>query len=206
MDLTHETYVHAGSIGDEAITSTPFDVTHTDRTATVTRWMRTSTRRRSGRSSSASRAIMSTGGRSSTSRRRPWSWATSVSRRRDGRAAGRPFAGRNGCFLAAITPESETTCHYFWNFVATFKTDDENSRATSNARTSTTARASTTRTRRFWRRSRRRSTRIRACPSTISTSTPAHSGRAGMIDRMLARASRRAYAEPRKPLSSAPMR
>ena len=39
MDLTHETYVHAGSIGDEAITSSPFDVTHTDRTATVTRWM-----------------------------------------------------------------------------------------------------------------------------------------------------------------------
>ena len=40
MDLTHETYVHAGSIGDEAITSAPFDVTHSDRTATVTRWMR----------------------------------------------------------------------------------------------------------------------------------------------------------------------
>ena len=39
MDLTHEAYVHVGSIGDEAITSAPFDVTHTDRTATVTRWM-----------------------------------------------------------------------------------------------------------------------------------------------------------------------
>ena len=39
MDLTHETYVHAGSIGDEAITAAPFEVTHTDRTATVTRWM-----------------------------------------------------------------------------------------------------------------------------------------------------------------------
>lgn len=40
MDLTHETYVHAGSIGNEAITETPFDVTHSDRTVTVTRWMR----------------------------------------------------------------------------------------------------------------------------------------------------------------------
>ena len=28
MDLTHETYVHAGSIGDDAITRAPFEVTH----------------------------------------------------------------------------------------------------------------------------------------------------------------------------------
>ena len=39
MDLTHETYVHVGSIGDEAITSAPFEATHTERTATVARWM-----------------------------------------------------------------------------------------------------------------------------------------------------------------------
>jgi vanillate O-demethylase monooxygenase subunit len=30
----------------------------------------------------------------------------------------------NGAFLAAITPVTETTCHYFWNFVRTFRTDD----------------------------------------------------------------------------------
>jgi Vanillate O-demethylase oxygenase C-terminal domain len=34
--------------------------------------------------------------------------------------------GVNGAFLAALTPETETTCHYFWNFVRTFKTDDDN--------------------------------------------------------------------------------
>ncbi len=33
--------------------------------------------------------------------------------------------GVNGCFLAAITPATATTCHYFWNFVRTFKKDDE---------------------------------------------------------------------------------
>ena len=33
--------------------------------------------------------------------------------------------GVNGAFLAAIAPETETSCHYFWNFVRTFKTDDE---------------------------------------------------------------------------------
>ena len=36
MDLTHETFVHAGSIGDDAIARNPFEVTHTDRTVTVT--------------------------------------------------------------------------------------------------------------------------------------------------------------------------
>jgi vanillate O-demethylase monooxygenase subunit len=30
---------HVGSIGDEAITGTPFGVSHTDHTATVSRWM-----------------------------------------------------------------------------------------------------------------------------------------------------------------------
>ena len=33
--------------------------------------------------------------------------------------------GVNGCFLAAITPESDKSCHYFWNFVRTFRTDDD---------------------------------------------------------------------------------
>src|ERR671912_552719 len=33
--------------------------------------------------------------------------------------------GVNGAFLAAITPETDTSCHYFWNFVRTFRTDDE---------------------------------------------------------------------------------
>jgi vanillate O-demethylase monooxygenase subunit len=31
----------------------------------------------------------------------------------------------NGAFLAAIAPETETSCHYFWNFVRTFRTDDD---------------------------------------------------------------------------------
>ena len=33
--------------------------------------------------------------------------------------------GVNGAFLAAITPETQRTCHYFWNFVRTFKTPDD---------------------------------------------------------------------------------
>jgi len=40
MDLTHETFVHAGSIGDDNVAEAPFDVVYDDRTATVTRWMK----------------------------------------------------------------------------------------------------------------------------------------------------------------------
>ncbi|UFN47067.1 aromatic ring-hydroxylating dioxygenase subunit alpha [Roseomonas sp. OT10] len=39
MDLTHETFIHGSSIGNDAVAEAPFDVSHGDRTATVTRWM-----------------------------------------------------------------------------------------------------------------------------------------------------------------------
>jgi vanillate O-demethylase monooxygenase subunit len=40
MDLTHETFVHGSSIGNEAVAEAPFDVTHGEKTVTVTRWMK----------------------------------------------------------------------------------------------------------------------------------------------------------------------
>ena len=122
MDLTHETYVHAGSIGDEAITSTPFDVTHTDRTATVTRWMIDIEpppfwAKQLGRPGHVDR----------------WQIIyfqapsivvgdVGVALTGTGAPQGDRSQGVNGCFLAAITPETEKTCHYFWNFVRTFRT------------------------------------------------------------------------------------
>ncbi|MDI4655118.1 aromatic ring-hydroxylating dioxygenase subunit alpha [Xanthobacter autotrophicus] len=39
MDLTHETFIHGSSIGNDAVAEAPFDVTHGENTATVTRWM-----------------------------------------------------------------------------------------------------------------------------------------------------------------------
>lgn len=40
MDLTHETFVHGASIGNDAIAEAPLDVTHGEKTAIVTRWMK----------------------------------------------------------------------------------------------------------------------------------------------------------------------
>ena len=125
MDLTHETYVHAGSIGDEAITSAPFEVTHTDRTATVTRWMINIEpppfwAKQLGKPGRVDRwqiiyfqapsVIVGDVGVALTGTDAP---------------QGDRSQGVNGAFLAAITPETTKSCHYFWNFVRTFKKDDE---------------------------------------------------------------------------------
>ncbi|WP_031341431.1 aromatic ring-hydroxylating dioxygenase subunit alpha [Novosphingobium lindaniclasticum] len=39
MDLTHETFVHSSSIGNEALAEAPFDAYHGERTARVERWV-----------------------------------------------------------------------------------------------------------------------------------------------------------------------
>lgn len=125
MDLTHETYVHAGSIGDDAITGAPFDVVHTGRTATIVRWMKgiepppfwAANLGKPGlvdrwqiiRFEAPSIVVGDVG----------------VAPVGTGAPEGDRSQGVNGCFLAAITPATETTCHYFWNFVRTFRTDDD---------------------------------------------------------------------------------
>ncbi len=125
MDLTHETYVHAGSIGDENITEASFGVTHTDRTATVQRWMLDIDpppfwKKNLGKPGHVDR----------------WQIIrfeapsivvgdVGVAPVGTGAQQGDRSQGVNGCFLAAITPETETSCHYHWNFVRTFRTDDD---------------------------------------------------------------------------------
>jgi vanillate O-demethylase monooxygenase subunit len=124
MDLTHETYVHVGSIGDEAITGTPFEVSHKDHTATVTRWMINIDpppfwATQLGKPGKADRwqiiyfqapsVIVGDVGVAPTG---------------TGAPQGDRSQGVNGAFLAAITPQTELTCHYFWNFVRSFKKDD----------------------------------------------------------------------------------
>lgn len=124
MDLTHETYVHAGSIGHEAITDTPFETTHTDRMVTVTRWMLGIEAppfwaRQLGKPGAVDRwqiirfeapgVVIGDVGVASAD---------------TGAPQGDRSQGVNGAFLAALTPETETTCHYHWNFVRTFRKDD----------------------------------------------------------------------------------
>ena len=124
MDLTHETYVHAGSIGDEAILEAPFEATHDDRTATLTRWMigiepPPFWGKQLGKPGPVDRwqivrfeapaVVVGDVGVAPTA---------------TGAREGDRSQGVNGAFLAALAPETATSCHYFWNFVRTFHRDD----------------------------------------------------------------------------------
>ena len=80
MDLTHETFVHGSSIGNEAVAEAPFDVTHGNKTVTVTRWMKGIEPPPFWAKQLGSQA-RSTAGRSSASRRRAPSISMSASRR-----------------------------------------------------------------------------------------------------------------------------
>jgi vanillate O-demethylase monooxygenase subunit len=125
MDLTHESYVHVGSIGDDNITAAPFDVTHTEATVTVTRWMRDIEAPPFWR-----RLLNRPGARVDR-----WQIVTlqapsvivgdvGVAVTGTGAPEGDRSQGVNGAFLAAITPETDKSCHYFWNFVRNFDRDN----------------------------------------------------------------------------------
>ncbi|QOZ36679.1 aromatic ring-hydroxylating dioxygenase subunit alpha [Bradyrhizobium sp. CCBAU 53421] len=125
MDLTHETFVHGASIGNDAIAEAPFDVAHGEKTATVTRWMKGITA--------------------------PPFWAkqlqkpgpvdrwqiirfeapctinidVGVAPAGTGAPEGNRSAGVNGIVLNTITPETETSCHYFWAFVRNYRLNEQ---------------------------------------------------------------------------------
>lgn len=125
MDLTHETFVHGGSIGNDAVAEAPFEVTHGDTTVTVTRWMR---------------GIEA-----------PPFWAgqlqqpgpvdrwqiihfqapgtvnidVGVAPAGTGAPEGDRSQGVNGYVLNTMTPETATTCHYFWAFARNYRRTEQ---------------------------------------------------------------------------------
>jgi len=125
MDLTHETFVHGSSIGNEAVAEAPFDVTHGEKTVTVTRWME---------------GIEA-----------PPFWAKQLQKEGPvdrwqiirfeapctvnidvgvapagtGAPQGDRSTGVNGFVLNTITPETEKTCHYFWAFVRNYRLTEQ---------------------------------------------------------------------------------
>ncbi|MEO6032263.1 MAG: aromatic ring-hydroxylating dioxygenase subunit alpha [Burkholderiaceae bacterium] len=129
MDLTHEAFVHRGSIGQTAVAEAPFVATHGDRTATVTRWMEDieappfwagqirQARGYEGRvdrwqiirfEAPATIAIdvgVAPAGSGAVPR---------------GDAPGDRSQGVNGYVLNTVTPETERSCLYFWAFARNY--------------------------------------------------------------------------------------
>ncbi len=116
MDLTHETYVHGSSIGNNAVAESPFQVTHSDNTATVTRWMNDIEpppfwRSQLGKPGNVDRWQIINFEAPATI-----TIDVGVALTGTGAAEGDRSQGVNGYVLNTITPETDTTCHYFWAF------------------------------------------------------------------------------------------
>jgi vanillate O-demethylase monooxygenase subunit len=132
MDLTHETFVHAGSIGDEAVAEAPFDVTYTADSATVTRWMINIDpppfwAAQLGKPGKVDRWQI-------IHFEPPCTIAIDVGVALAGTGApeGDRSQGVNGYVLNTITPETESSCHYFWAFCRNYRLQDQ--RATTELR------------------------------------------------------------------------
>jgi vanillate O-demethylase monooxygenase subunit len=125
MDLTHETFVHGSSIGNAAVAETPFDVTHGERTATVTRWMTDIEpppfwRAQLGKPGNVDRwqiirfeapatVVIDVG----------------VAVAGTGAPQGDRSQGVEGRVLNTITPETGSSCHYFWAFARNYRRDEQ---------------------------------------------------------------------------------
>lgn len=125
MDLTHETYVHATTIGNEHVTSAPFDVTHGENTVTVTRWMLDSEppplwAALLGRPGNVDRWQM-------IHYQAPATIVIDVGVAPAGAGApdGDRSQGVGTMVLNTMTPERDGSCHYFWSIARNFKIDEQ---------------------------------------------------------------------------------
>jgi vanillate monooxygenase len=125
MDLTHETYVHPTSIGQQEIAETPIEASHDDKSVTLTRWM--------------------------LDIKPPPFWASNlksddpcdrwqicnftlpanvmidvgVAKTGTGAAEGNRSQGVSGMVVDLMTPETETSTWYFWGMARDFEVTDQ---------------------------------------------------------------------------------
>lgn len=130
MDLTHETFVHAGSIGDQHVAEAPFDVTHDEKTATVTRWMKdidpppfwkSQLNKKTKYDKKVDRWQI-------IHFQAPGTVTIDVGVAPTGTGApeGDRSAGVNGFVLNTMTPSTDKTCYYFWAFCRNYALQDQN--------------------------------------------------------------------------------
>lgn len=125
MDLTHETFVHATSIGHRAIVAAQPTTTHDDHSVTVTRWMMDIDappfwRAQLGRPGNVDRwqVIRFTA---------PCTIVLDVGVALAGTGAreGDRSQGVNNRVLNTITPATDESCMYFWSLVRNYRVRDQ---------------------------------------------------------------------------------
>jgi vanillate O-demethylase monooxygenase subunit len=125
MDLTHETFIHSSSIGNDAVAEAPFDVTHGDRTTTVTRWMVDIEAppfwaKQLGKPGNVDRWQI-------IQFQAPCTVAIDVGVAPTGTGApqGDRSQGVSMVVINTITPATDKTCHYFWANVRDYRIHEQ---------------------------------------------------------------------------------
>jgi vanillate O-demethylase monooxygenase subunit len=125
MDLTHESFVHATSIGNKHVAETPMTTTHSGRTVTSTRWMPDIDappfwRTQLGKPGNVDRWQI-------IRFEAPCTIVLDVGVAPVGTGAmqGDRSQGVNGRVLNTITPETDTTCMYFWSLMRNYRLRDQ---------------------------------------------------------------------------------
>lgn len=125
MDLTHETYVHGSSIGNDAVAEAPFTVRHTDDKVFLTRWMLDIDpppffKKQLGKPGNVDRWQMITFHTASTV-----TIDVGVAPTRTGAPEGDRSEGLSGFVIHTATPVDANTCRYFWAFLRNYKLADQ---------------------------------------------------------------------------------
>jgi vanillate O-demethylase monooxygenase subunit len=129
MDLTHETYVHPGSIGDERLPAAPIETSNDKHGVTVTRWIENHQPAPFWKNAISNEL-------NSDENCDRWQVITfippscitldvGVAITGTGAKDGDRSQGVNGYVINAITPETERSTLYFWNFVRSFDLDNQ---------------------------------------------------------------------------------
>jgi len=125
MDLTHESFVHATSIGSKHVAETPMQTTHSGRIVTSTRWMYDVDappfwRTQLGKPGNVDRWQI-------IRFEAPCTIVLDVGVAPIGTGApqGDRSNGVNSRVLNTITPETPTTCMYFWSLVRNYRLHDQ---------------------------------------------------------------------------------
>lgn len=125
MDLTHETFVHGSSIGNDAVAESPFTVRHTDREVYLTRWMigiepPPFFKKQLGKPGDVDRWQMITFRTPSTV-----TIDVGVAPTGTGAPEGDRSQGLSGFVIHTATPVTATTCRYFWAFLRDYRLNDQ---------------------------------------------------------------------------------
>ncbi|MBG6116386.1 MULTISPECIES: aromatic ring-hydroxylating dioxygenase subunit alpha [unclassified Sphingobium] len=125
MDLTHETFVHGSSIGNDAVAESPFTVRHDDAAVYLTRWMvgiepPPFFKKQLGKPGDVDRWQMITFRTPSTV-----TIDVGVAPTGTGAPEGDRSQGLSGFVIHTATPVNATTCRYFWAFLRDYKLNDQ---------------------------------------------------------------------------------